>query len=54
MERLVIQGGHRLEGTVQICGAKNAALPQLGGDAAQRRAGDADERARRSRISAPC
>ncbi len=29
MERLVIQGGHRLEGTVQICGAKNAALPQL-------------------------
>lgn len=29
MERLLIEGGHRLEGTVQICGAKNAALPQL-------------------------
>ncbi|MEJ1160177.1 UDP-N-acetylglucosamine 1-carboxyvinyltransferase [Prosthecomicrobium sp. N25] len=29
MERLVIEGGHRLEGTVPICGAKNAALPQI-------------------------
>jgi UDP-N-acetylglucosamine 1-carboxyvinyltransferase len=29
MERLLIEGGHRLEGTVQIVGAKNAALPQL-------------------------
>ncbi|WP_293864047.1 UDP-N-acetylglucosamine 1-carboxyvinyltransferase [uncultured Alsobacter sp.] len=29
MERLVIEGGHRLEGTVQICGAKNAALPLI-------------------------
>jgi UDP-N-acetylglucosamine 1-carboxyvinyltransferase len=29
MERLVIEGGHRLVGTVQICGAKNAALPQI-------------------------
>lgn len=29
MERLIIRGGRRLEGTVQICGAKNAALPQI-------------------------
>ncbi len=29
MERLLIEGGHRLEGTVQICGAKNAALPLI-------------------------
>ena len=29
MERLLIEGGHRLEGTVPIVGAKNAALPQL-------------------------
>jgi UDP-N-acetylglucosamine 1-carboxyvinyltransferase len=29
MERLVIHGGRRLEGTVQICGAKNAALPLI-------------------------
>ncbi|MCP8936970.1 UDP-N-acetylglucosamine 1-carboxyvinyltransferase [Alsobacter sp. SYSU M60028] len=29
MERLVIEGGRRLEGTVQICGAKNASLPQI-------------------------
>ncbi|WP_460448042.1 UDP-N-acetylglucosamine 1-carboxyvinyltransferase [Alsobacter sp. SYSU BS001988] len=29
MERLLIEGGHRLEGAVQIVGAKNAALPQL-------------------------
>ncbi|MBI3706365.1 MAG: UDP-N-acetylglucosamine 1-carboxyvinyltransferase [Proteobacteria bacterium] len=29
MERLLIRGGHRLQGTVQICGAKNAALPQI-------------------------
>jgi len=27
MEKLVIEGGHRLEGTVEISGAKNAALP---------------------------
>ena len=29
MERLLIEGGHRLEGTVQICGAKNASLPLI-------------------------
>ncbi len=29
MERLLIRGGRRLEGTVQISGAKNAALPQI-------------------------
>ena len=29
MEKLLIEGGRRLEGAVQICGAKNAALPQL-------------------------
>ena len=29
MEKLVIEGGHPLEGTVQISGAKNAALPIL-------------------------
>ena len=29
MERLVIRGGRRLEGSVAIGGAKNAALPQL-------------------------
>ena len=29
MDRLVIRGGKPLEGSVQICGAKNAALPQI-------------------------
>ena len=29
VERLVIRGGRRLEGTVSISGAKNAALPIL-------------------------
>jgi UDP-N-acetylglucosamine 1-carboxyvinyltransferase len=29
MDRLVIRGGRRLEGSVQIRGAKNAALPQI-------------------------
>ena len=29
MDRLVIRGGRRLEGSVQISGAKNAALPQI-------------------------
>jgi UDP-N-acetylglucosamine 1-carboxyvinyltransferase len=29
MDRLVIHGGKRIEGSVQICGAKNAALPQI-------------------------
>jgi UDP-N-acetylglucosamine 1-carboxyvinyltransferase len=29
MDRLVIRGGNRLEGSVQIHGAKNAALPQI-------------------------
>ncbi len=29
MDRLVIHGGNRLEGSVQIHGAKNAALPQI-------------------------
>jgi len=29
MDRLVIRGGHRIEGSVQICGAKNAALPLI-------------------------
>lgn len=29
MQRLVIEGGRRLEGTVQIVGAKNAALPEI-------------------------
>src|SRR4029079_11107637 len=29
MDRLVIRGGSRIEGSVQVCGAKNAALPQI-------------------------
>jgi UDP-N-acetylglucosamine 1-carboxyvinyltransferase len=29
MEKIVIEGGHRLEGTVAVSGAKNAALPIL-------------------------
>ncbi|HEY6023996.1 MAG TPA: UDP-N-acetylglucosamine 1-carboxyvinyltransferase [Pseudolabrys sp.] len=29
MDRLVIRGGKRIEGSVQICGAKNAVLPQI-------------------------
>jgi UDP-N-acetylglucosamine 1-carboxyvinyltransferase len=29
MDRLVIRGGKRIEGSVQVCGAKNAALPQI-------------------------
>ena len=29
MDKLLIRGGHRLNGTVHISGAKNAALPQL-------------------------
>ncbi len=29
MEKLVIEGGRRLEGTVEISGAKNAALPLM-------------------------
>ncbi|MBW2601136.1 MAG: UDP-N-acetylglucosamine 1-carboxyvinyltransferase [Deltaproteobacteria bacterium] len=29
MEKLIVEGGHRLEGTVVISGAKNAALPIL-------------------------
>ncbi len=29
MEKIIIEGGHRLEGTVAISGAKNAALPIL-------------------------
>lgn len=29
MDRLIIRGGRRLEGTVQVRGAKNAALPQI-------------------------
>ncbi|MDY6955249.1 MAG: UDP-N-acetylglucosamine 1-carboxyvinyltransferase, partial [Thermodesulfobacteriota bacterium] len=29
MEKIIVEGGHRLEGTVAISGAKNAALPIL-------------------------
>jgi UDP-N-acetylglucosamine 1-carboxyvinyltransferase len=29
MDRLVVRGGRRIAGSVQICGAKNAALPQI-------------------------
>ena len=29
MDRLVIRGGRRIQGSIQISGAKNAALPQL-------------------------
>ena len=29
MDKLVVRGGRRLEGSVQIHGAKNAALPQI-------------------------
>ncbi len=29
MDRLIIEGGRPLQGSVQICGAKNAALPEL-------------------------
>ena len=29
MDRLVIRGGRRIEGSVQISGAKNAVLPQI-------------------------
>jgi UDP-N-acetylglucosamine 1-carboxyvinyltransferase len=31
MDRLIIRGGKRIEGSVQIRGAKNAALPQIAG-----------------------
>jgi UDP-N-acetylglucosamine 1-carboxyvinyltransferase len=31
MDRLIIRGGRRVEGSVQIRGAKNAALPQIAG-----------------------
>ena len=29
MEKLVIEGGHPLEGSVRVCGSKNAVLPIL-------------------------
>lgn len=29
MDKLVVRGGRRIQGSVQICGAKNAALPQI-------------------------
>src|ERR1700750_74004 len=29
MDRMIIRGGSRIEGSVQVCGAKNAALPQI-------------------------
>src|SRR3954447_14137743 len=29
MDRLVIRGGRRIEGSVEVRGAKNAALPQI-------------------------
>jgi len=29
MEKIILQGGHPLHGTIRICGAKNAALPIL-------------------------
>src|SRR6185503_1455254 len=29
MDRLLIRGGRRIEGSVQVRGAKNAALPQI-------------------------
>ena len=29
MDRLVIHGGRRIEGSVEVRGAKNAALPQI-------------------------
>jgi UDP-N-acetylglucosamine 1-carboxyvinyltransferase len=29
MDRLVVRGGQRIEGSVQVCGAKNAVLPQI-------------------------
>ena len=29
MDKLIIQGGHSLNGTIDISGAKNAALPEL-------------------------
>ena len=29
MEKIIVHGGHRLEGTVEIEGAKNAVLPIL-------------------------
>ena len=29
MDRLIIRGGRRIEGSVQVRGAKNAALPQI-------------------------
>ncbi len=29
MEKLIVEGGHRLEGTVAVSGSKNAALPML-------------------------
>ncbi len=31
MDKLVVEGGHRLEGSVRVCGAKNAVLPVLAG-----------------------
>ena len=29
MDKLKIRGGHRLQGTLDVSGAKNAALPEL-------------------------
>lgn len=29
MDKIVVEGGHRLQGEVRISGAKNAALPML-------------------------
>jgi UDP-N-acetylglucosamine 1-carboxyvinyltransferase len=29
MDKLKIRGGHRLQGTLEVSGAKNAALPEL-------------------------
>ena len=54
MERLLIEGGHRLEGTVQICGAKNASLPLIAASLLSRRAVDADEPALMSPTSGAC
>ncbi len=43
MERFIVEGGHRLEGTIRPGGNKNAALPMLAATSAHGRAGHAPQ-----------
>ena len=45
MDRIRIVGGNRLDGTIPISGAKNAALPLMIASLLTRRAADAGKRA---------